>query len=109
MLTKSILRTISLLLILIFCLQKKVAAQEQQTFYITNTTYEAFQVDKVPFAMRKISIVPSDESITIADKIFYKTSLKDGSVLYLTTDRKGYLLAIEKKEQVGFFVCPNGK
>ena len=89
--------------------QSKIYAQEETTFYITNTTYEAYQLDKVPFAMKKITIVPKDDSIAIADKIFYMTTLNDGSILYLTADRKSYLLVIDKPEQVGFIVSPNGK
>ena len=91
--------------------QSKIYAQEEKTFYRTNTTYEAYQLDKVPFAMKKMTIVIKDDSIAIADKIFYKTTLKDGSFLYLTADRKSYLAVIDKskQEQVGFIVSPNGK
>ncbi len=101
--------TILFLVVVLPFVQSKIFAQEEKTFYITNTTYEAYQVDKVPFAMRKMTVVPKDDSIAIVDKIFYKTSLKDGGILYLTADRKSYLLAIDKPEQVGFIVSPNGK
>lgn len=84
-------------------------AQIEQTFYITNTTYEAYQLNKVPFAMRQITLVGNDDSLTLADKKFYRTNLKDGSIIYMTADKKSYLLIIDKKEQVGFIVSPNGK
>ncbi len=91
------------------CPGNKVYAQEGQTFYITNTTYEAYQLDKVPFAMKKITLAGNDDSLKIAEKTFYRTALKDGSSIYFTADRKSYLLIIDKTEQVGFIVSPNGK
>lgn len=91
------------------CPGTKVYAQVEQTFYITNTTYEAYQLEKVPFAMRKIVLKGNDDSLTVADKTFYRTGLKDGSSIYFTADRKSYLLIIDKTEQVGFIISPNGK
>ncbi|MEJ0102134.1 MAG: hypothetical protein WDO19_06035 [Bacteroidota bacterium] len=78
----------------------KLAAQEERTYYRTNTTYEAYQLDKVPFAMKKLTLAPTDDSIPAAGKVFYKNILKDGNLLYITTDRKGYLLTIEKPGQL---------
>ena len=94
---------------MVVCFPPRLYAQEGQTFYITNTTYEAFQVDKVPFAMKKITLSGNDDSLNMAEKTFYRTALKDGSFIYLTADRKSYLLIIDKTEQVGFIVSPNGK
>ena len=100
----------SLFLVLVLpCVQSKIYAQEGQTFYITNTTYEAYQLEKVPFAMRKIVLKGNDDSLTVADKTFYRTNLKDGSIIYFTADRKSYLLGIDKNDQTGFIVSPNGK
>lgn len=102
----------SLFIVLVLpSLQSKIYAQEEKTFYRTNTTYQAYQLDKVPFAMKKMTIVLNDDSIAIADKMFYVNTLKDGSIIYLTADRKSYLLVIDKtkQEQAGFIVCPNGK
>ena len=102
----------SLFLVLVLpSVQSKIYAQEEKTFYRTNTTYQAYQLDKVPFAMKKMTIVLNDDSIAIADKMFYVNTLKDGSIIYLTADRKSYLLVIDKtkQEQAGFIVCPNGK
>lgn len=97
------------ILFIIVCFQSEVYAQIEQTFYITNTTYEAYQLNKVPFAMRQITLVGNDDSLTLADKKFYRTNLKDASIIYMTADRKSYFLIIDKKEQVGFIVSPNGK
>ena len=67
----------SLLIVLVLTsVQSKIYAQEEKTFYRTNTTYQAYQLDKVPFAMKKITIVPKDDSFAIADKMFYMNTLK---------------------------------
>jgi hypothetical protein len=84
-------------------------AQTEQTFYRTNTTYEGFQLDKAPFAMKKLTIIAKDESVTIGGITFYKSPLKNGGAIYLSGDRKSYLLVIDKEDQVGFIVSPNGK
>jgi hypothetical protein len=93
------------------CLQLKlIAQQEEQTFYITSTSYQSFQVDKVPFGMKKITaIVTKEGAITVADKTFTPASIKGGGFIYLTPGRDGYLFVIDKPETVGFIVCPDGK
>lgn len=102
-------RFLVLILLMAICFQTIVYAQTEQTFYITNTTYEAYQLGKVPFTMRQITLVGNDDSLTLADKKFYRTNLKDGGTIYMTADRKSYLRIIDKKEQVGFILSPNGK
>lgn len=98
-----------LLIVILPALNNSSMAQSEQTFYRTNSTYEAYQLDKAPFAMKKVSIIPKDESITIGGITFSKAQLKDGSFMYLSDDRKSYLLVIDKNDQIGFIVSPNGK
>jgi hypothetical protein len=96
------------LTLLAFFLQYGAYAQTTGMLYLTSTTYESYQVDKIPFAMRKIGFTATDAAITVANKTFYKILLSDGSILYTTSDKKGYLYVLQKPGQAGFIVCPNG-
>ncbi len=99
---------ITILITLSFSIQQFAYAQQKVALYLTSTTYERYQLDKVPFAMKKITISGTQEAFICGNKTFNRETVKDGSFIYLTNDRKGYLLIIKKPGQFGFIVSPDG-
>ena len=75
---------------------------------MTATSYEGYQLEKLPFAMKAMSLLIMGDSFKIANKVFYPNTIGK-QILYSTKDRTGYLLISQKKDIVGFIISPDGK